>query len=87
MCVSCIFLSVFYVCFMHVFSCASYAFHVYFMCVLSMMCVLCGFKYDICSVATICRGSDFAKMQVLCGYTFYQNAGNMRVRSIQNAGI
>ena len=23
------------------------------------------------SVPTICRGSDFAKMLVLCGYTFY----------------
>ena len=23
------------------------------------------------SVATICRGSDFAKMRVLCGYNFY----------------
>ena len=39
------------------------------------------------SVATICRGSDLAKMRVLCGYTFCLNAGNMRVRIIKNAGI
>ena len=39
------------------------------------------------SVATICRGSDLAKMRVLCGYTFALNAGNMRVRNMKNAGI
>jgi hypothetical protein len=40
-----------------------------------------------CSVATICRGSDLAKMRVLCGYTFALNAGNMRVRNMKNAGV